>query len=289
MPTFIMRRFIEVNLILATLSLIGSNSSVFINVAFSSDFQSPRTAALGGAGHAGPVLNDAIYLNPSFTAFLQSYGLAINYIRALRPAPHPHYNLSVLDGRSELFQAGVGYTRREHNNFIHIGAAKSFVKRIGVGLGGKFGTFQDGTPLAKDMTASLTLIPIAWVQAAIIVDNILSEDVGKRLGWEREFILGTKVNLMKLILAYADPHWAPDLDEGAWGFEGGLELALFSDFFLRGGLFRSAHVPFLNGRGSGYGFGAGWMAPRLAVDYAFSSAASGVIGTSHAFGLTVYF
>ena len=176
-------------------------------------------------------------------------------------------------------------TRREHNNFIHIGAAKSFVKRIGVGLGGKFGTFQDGTPLAKDMTASLTLIPIAWVQAAIIVDNILSEDVGKRLGWEREFILGTKVNLMKLILVYADPHWAPDLDEGAWGFEGGLELALFSDFFLRGGLFRSAHVPFLNGRGSGYGFGAGWMAPRLAVDYAFSSAASGVIGTSHAFGL----
>ena len=120
MPTFIIRRFIEVNLILATLSLIGSNSSVFINVAFSSDFQSPRTAALGGAGHAGPVLNDAIYLNPSFTAFLQSYGLAINYIRALRPAPHPHYNLSVLDGRSELFQAGVGYTRREHNNFIHI-------------------------------------------------------------------------------------------------------------------------------------------------------------------------
>ena len=35
-----------------------------------SDYQSPRTAALGGAGHASPLLNDAIYLNPSFSSFM---------------------------------------------------------------------------------------------------------------------------------------------------------------------------------------------------------------------------
>ena len=40
---------------------------------WAADFQSPRTAALGGAGHAAPMLNDAIYLNPSFVSFMPSY------------------------------------------------------------------------------------------------------------------------------------------------------------------------------------------------------------------------
>src|SRR4051812_23643954 len=47
---------------------------------WASDFHSPRTAALGGAGHAGPLLNDGVYLNPSFASFLPSYSVSGNLL-----------------------------------------------------------------------------------------------------------------------------------------------------------------------------------------------------------------
>src|SRR5689334_537537 len=87
-----------------------------------SDFHSPRTAALGGAGHAGPLLNDAIYLNPSYASLLPAYSISANYVafRGTETLPddsHPYsgnnFNLSVQDGHTEAFQAGLGYTRRD--------------------------------------------------------------------------------------------------------------------------------------------------------------------------------
>src|ERR1035437_8251713 len=100
------------------------------------EYQSPRTLGLGGAGRATPLLNDAIYLNPSYASFAPVYSLASGYT-SIRPGGR-NYNLSIQDSRTELFQAGVGFTKREGDSAVNIGASKLVVERLGFGLGSKF-------------------------------------------------------------------------------------------------------------------------------------------------------
>src|SRR5947209_4004303 len=104
-------------LVFSTALILGS----FGLSAQGSDFQSARTAALGGAGHAGPMLNDAIYLNPSYASFLPTYAIGGNWVTFNGKDDHfkgRAANLTVQDGRNEYFQAGVGYTLREDGSFV---------------------------------------------------------------------------------------------------------------------------------------------------------------------------
>ena len=122
---------------------------LFAKSASASDFHSPRTDALGGSGHASPLLTDAIYLNPSFTSFSNTHALSFDYLAyccgtVTTPQGISDYyghnlNVSVLDGSPDsLFQAGAGFTRRDDASFVHLGASKSFLQKFGVGIGSKF-------------------------------------------------------------------------------------------------------------------------------------------------------
>jgi hypothetical protein len=265
--------------------------------AFASDFWSPRTAALGGAGHAGPLLNDAIYLNPSYTSLLPTYGFSGNYFTYagtggddLPPRGHG-LNISIQDGRSELFQAGAGYTSRADGTMLHIGASKSAVQRTGLGLGGKFFFPSDGTrKMIADGSVSFTGLPYDFLQISAIVDNIVQSEDEKAHGFFREYTLGTKANLESILLLYFDPHLTPDDPvNNSFGYEMGVEWPIMQDFFLRIGMFKNANVALANIRGRGYSFGFGWIAPRISLDYGFVRVVDPATFNGHVFGFTVYF
>jgi len=272
-----------------------------------SDFHSPRSAALGGAGHAGPLLNDAIYLNPSFTSFLPTYSISASFLLFSGPPVKTplgdadyhgrYYNLSVQDGRTELFQAGVGYTVRENFNTLHIGASKSFIKKLGFGAGMKFFfPHKEGTSGAQDITLSTTWATTGWLQLALVADNMLQTERSKSFGLYREILIGSKINIMGIVMLYFDPHYTPDLPDSSlrFGHELGLEVTLLSDIFFRLGNFRNAKVPFQAGaHGRGYGIGIGWVAPKISLDYGISRVIESYEGlpraTAHTFGATVFF
>ncbi|MEO5968881.1 MAG: hypothetical protein ABIQ95_03055 [Bdellovibrionia bacterium] len=267
--------------------------------AVGSDFHSPRTDALGGAGHAAPLLSDAIYLNPSFGSFNQVHSLSFNYLTysggtIQRPeGPIDYYghnaNISILDGTAEqLFQAGVGYTRRDDLNILHVGTSKSFVQNYGVGLGAKFIFPNDGTGnRITDATFSASGIFNDWIQSSLIIDNLW--EAAPNLGFYREVILGTKINVMKIVLFYLDPHWSPTLGDSTFGYEAGVEFPFMSDLFLRAGTFKNSTIPYQAQRGDGYGLGFGWLAPKLSLDYAYSRAFIPIAGYSHNLGATIFF
>ncbi len=272
----------------------------YCTVSFASDFHSPRTEALGGAGHASPLLSDALYLNPSFTSFTQTHAFSLNYLLFSGPpittanGPTDYYgnnlNMSVIDGTSEsLFQAGVGYTRRDDATLIHVGASKSIIQRFGVGIGAKF-VFPKNSVYTRftDANLSFTALVSSWFQSSIIVDNLF-ESANPALNFKREFILGTKFNVNPFFLLYLDPHFTPTLSQDKFGYQAGVELPFFKDFFVRLGLFKNSMVPFQAIRGNGFGFGGGWIAPKLSLDYAFSHVLSPQAATVHNFGFTVYF
>lgn len=281
--------------------LLATSYFLFSTQLFASDFHSPRTDALGGAGHASPLLCDSIFINPSFGSFTQTHSLSFNYMtygngtKETNQGTIPYYghniNISVLDGTPEsLFQAGVGYTRRDDSSIVHISASKQVIPKLSFGIGTKFIFPNDssGTRLIEG-TASGTLLLTEWLQASAILDNALGNAQDK--GFYREYILGTKFNIMGIVLIYADPHLFANLpqDQKAFGYEAGVEFPFAIDVFLRGGIFKNSTIPYQAQRGDGYGLGFGWVAPKLSLDYAFSRAISPVSANSHNFGITVYF
>jgi hypothetical protein len=266
--------------------------------AWASDFHSPRTEALGGAGHATPLLTDAVYLNPSYHSFMTTHAFSFTYLTysggSLDSIPNYHgnnMNLSIIDGSPEsLFQAGVGYTRRDDNNFIHIGASKKIIHQLGVGLGLKFIFPNDpsgGTIAESSLSASSIIFD--WLQASLLVENLLQSAVTN--GFYREFTLGTKINLQSLLLIYIDPSWVPSLpsDQAQWGLEAGLEIPVFKDFFVRAGKFQNASIPYQARRGNGFGVGVGWLGPKISFDYAFSHVTSPIPTATHTVGTSIYF
>lgn len=269
--------------IVALLLILGGSPAETL----ASDLQSPRTVALGGAGRANPLLNDSITLNPSYTSLLPSYSVAANY---LKPDAGMIYNVSIQDGRTELFQAGLSFTKRSEGKLISFGASKAFVKRYGVGLGGKVFYDNAQAETVHEMNVSATFLALPWLQAAFMADNLIQNETSKRHAFYREFALGTKFNIQRMLLIYVDPHLIPDLPgSSSFGHEVGVELAVMKDVFLRAGRFTRSKLPTAMEYGSGTGLGFGWIGPRLSMDYAFSRTETPRRENTHVMGITMYF
>ncbi len=255
------------------------------------EYQSPRVMSLGGASRAGPVLNDSTYLNPSFASFTPLYTLFGGWTSFDKKR---NYSVSVQDTRTELFQAGLAFTRREQNAAITIGASKKIIDGLSVGIGSKIIIDDFTNAMTQDMTLSTSLIMIQDFNAAFVVDNLLQSKSGAQRNLYRTFTLGTKYKVMDVIHTYVDPHYSPSYSGGKKaGFGAGAEVSLLSDFAFRLGRFVNSEVPHLHTRGNGYSFGGGWVGPRLTVDYAFHrtlevQSGSGA-GLAHAASFTVFF
>ncbi len=256
------------------------------------DFFSPRSAGIAGSGIAGPLLNDSLFMNPSYASFLPTYAVGLTwatYGSQDNPIHGRAYSVSVQDGRNSLFQAGLAYTVRQDHSFIHLGASKSFIQNWGVGLSGKFFFNSPNKTNGQELSLSSTYVFSPWIQTAVVVDNLLGSAKGRPAGLYREFKAGAKFNIDKILLVYLDPHYVPDLAADRFGHSIGIEFVMMRDLFLRIGNYRNANVPHLNLRGDGYGFGLGWVAPRISIDYGISRTVDPVSVTTHIIGATSFF
>jgi hypothetical protein len=238
------------------------------------DYQSPRMAGMGGAGHGGPILTDAIYLNPAMISMLNAYSVSISSNKFKGPddsEPRGRVvNLSIQDGTNDLFQAGVGYTQKSYNRQVNLGASSRVFEKYGIGIGGKYLFGSDSIPNAQDAIVSMVGAPLTWMQFGVVIDNAFQSTKMKAWNQYREIILGTKFNIQKILLVYADPHVIPDKAGDTFGYELGAELPIFTDLYIRGGLNKNSFQSHLGQYGDGHGFGIGWSFPRISFDAAFS-------------------
>ncbi len=241
---------------------------------YATDYQSPRTAGLGGAGHAGPILTDAIYMNPAMMPFNPAYTMSISHESFGGPdGSEPRgkvQNASIQDGTNPLFQAGLGYTRKSYGNMVNVGASTRVFDKFGVGVGGKFMFGSTSRESAQDVTVGGLGNFLPWFQSGVIVDNALSSDKSRQWNSGREIIVATKFNIEKIMLIYVDPHYAPAKTGSHFGYEAGFEVPLMQDLFIRAGLNRDSFQPQLGYYGDGFGFGFGWSFPRMSIDMALS-------------------
>lgn len=239
--------------------------------ASATDYHSPRSAGMGGAGHAAPILNDGIYMNPAMIAMLPAYSVSVSHESVSGPSnTEPQMlvqNASIQDGTNSLFAAGVGYTRKTYGREVNVGAATR-IQAYGVGIGGKFLFGSDSRDSAQDAILSATGPVTDWLQSGLIVDNLFES--GKTKSWNqyREIVVGLKANVQKILLLYVDPHVIPGKPGDSFGYEVGAELPLFSDLYFRGGWNKNSFQPALGAYGHGHGFGLGWAFPRISLDLA---------------------
>ena len=249
------------------------------------EFHSARTLSLGGAGRATPLLTDSIYLNPSYASFAPVYSLSGTY-ESLNPSGR-NYNVSIQDSRTELFQGGVGFTKRENDSVVNIGASRRAINTLGVGIGSKFVINDQTRKMTSDFIFSTTYLALQWMYATVIIDNVLAN-------LDRTFYIGMKFIPTKNVNIYLDPFYTPEYSGGKKaGYHLGLEFGLMADFFFRIGKYQDAEIPYLGTRGNGFGIGAGWLGPRLSLDYTLSRALQtnrqDSMITVNSFSTTVFF
>jgi hypothetical protein len=233
--------------------------------AFASDYQSPRTLALGGAGHAAPLISDAVFLNPSMGSMLPVYSVSGGYLWSDQGR---NYSVGIQDSRTELFQAGLAFTRREGFGVVNVGASRGFLERFGVGLGAKF-YMPDNGGITQDFSVSGTVLITREATVSFLIDNLVQNSLMRNFGNARDFILGTRLTVFESITLFMDPHYSPDYRLGKKaGARFGAELQVMTDFYLRLGRTLNAPIAYMNARGTGFGFGAGWIGPKIAIDYA---------------------
>ncbi|MEN9724436.1 MAG: hypothetical protein RJB38_2422 [Pseudomonadota bacterium] len=264
-------------------------------LAHSNEFRSPRSASLGGAGHANPLLNEAAYQNPSFASMLPVYSWSANF-KALAENRGRAYNLSVLDGRSDLFQAVAAYTVRDEYSSLHLGVSKKLAPTLSVGVGGKFFFTKNSSAVQnfRTINASATMQIFDRLQAALILDNLATSSPAVDLALERQAILGTKIRASEHLVFYFDPRASLTKDLNIsespnWGYETGAEISVFKDFYFRLGKFRNISHPDVRKKSDGFGYGIGWVAPRISLDFAVERIQMPLDRLTYNWGFTLYF
>ena len=255
------------------------------------EYQSPRTLALGGAGRAAPLLNDSIYLNPSYASFTPIYSASGGYTWFNQGR---NYNVSVQDSRTEMFQAGVAYTKREQSAALSFGASRAIIEHLGVGLGSKTILDNGTNKMTTDFLFSTSFLATSFMYTTLVIDNLIESTGSKQKNLSRTFFLGFKFIPTHEVEIFIDPLYSPNYNKGSKnGYSAGVEFGLLADFYLRFGKFKNAEVPHLNTRGEGFGMGVGWIGPRINFDYAMNrvtaSHAGDPLTTAHALSTTIFF
>jgi len=183
-----------------------------------SDFQSPRTTGLGGAGHAAPFLTDAIYLNPSHLYLLPFFGAGASYLyheagffpSTTGTAVGSNYNLSVMASSRQLpVQFGAGYTRRDDGTLIHFAASFGLWDRFSLGVGAQFLTTPSGNLIGSpDMGLSMSMTVSTSFRLALVADHVLGALQSN--GFLTEIILGSKWQITPEWSFLVDPHFGTD-------------------------------------------------------------------------------
>ena len=235
------------------------------------DYFSPRTAGLGGAGRAGPLGTDSIYLAPAMTSFQKTYAISSSfdgYTGHDDTEPRGRvFNGSIVDGTNEMFQAGIGYTRRADATLFHFGASKALTNWLGFGIGGKRMFEHPGRDTVNQGTASTVVDIFSFLKAAITVDNLNEDRKSRTWNLYREYGLGLKASLRNILLLYYDPSYTPNLPQSKFGQAMAAELMVFQGFYVRYGINRNVIQANLGEYGRGIGYGGGFIFPKLSIDF----------------------
>lgn len=263
--------------ILALMLLMGQSSWAQIR-----DFQTSRLDSTAGAGVASVLSTEAAILNPAASAFFsgstfayQRYSTSLNNKSDERVAASdkfPSKNTSqglFMSDHDGPVKGGVAYIKQDENNYqreqiiTHGAAAVGTSAAVGVSYRYLQDTLPPGTSHRHDIGHQLS---VGYIQVLdektiiglTVVDPTRSTPNEERVMGGLTYSFADKLSL----IADVGTQYTKNAKE-KYFWRGAVQLQVFDDFFIRAGKFYD------NIRESkGYGWGIGWIGPRLGVEFA---------------------
>jgi hypothetical protein len=265
--------------ILALMLLMGQSSWAQIR-----EFQTSRLVSTAGAGVASVLSTEAAVLNPATSTFFEGSSFSYQrYTTSLRnqseerknanddfPGQNTTQGLFMADHDGPV-KGGVAYLKQDENNYQREHIITHGAAPIGesTSMGLSYHYLQDVLPKGSSnrhqshhqLTAGLVqIVDDKTVVGLVLVDPTRTTPNEERLIAGLQYAFADKLTL----IADVGTQYTEDVKE-KYLWRGALQLQLFDDFFFRAGKFYD------NIRGTkGFGWGAGWIGPRLGVEFAQS-------------------
>lgn len=236
------------------------------------DYWSPRTAALGGAGHAAPLLTDAIYMNPAMASFINGYTGSVSFTRFSGPDENEPKgrirHFSVIDSTNPDFQSGLGFTQTSYGSLWHGILSRRFMDNLlAAGIGVKHLGGSGSRASSTNFSLGAISSPLPWAAIGLYIENLKQSPTTLQWSEYRSVTLGLKANIQNALMVYVDPRFAANLPR-SMGYSAGLEIPIVKDGFIRIGRSKNSFQPNLGSYGDGVGFGTGFIFPRFGIDFA---------------------
>lgn len=245
------------------------------------NWQSTKTASLGGAGIASPTMTEGLYLNPAMFAFFTNSSFYFqNKDSSLEPVntarttqfgdqnPPEGFSAAITDGSNNA-KGGFSYTDQE----------ESATKRKKYSFG--FGNTIDGN---SSLGISYSYVQEQFNEGSNEINNklhigsigylnILSPQLSFAVTWNdpawsdrynSKTILGihyTPVERISLLLDFG--HDIKRSVNKTFNYAVATEIEVYTDIYARFGMFQDKILNI-----EGQGFGLGWVGPRLGLEFA---------------------
>ena len=246
------------------------------------EFQTTRLNSSAGAGVASILSTEAAILNPAAAAYFeegaisyQSYKANLqkkNDARDTIPDKFSKQNLSqalFISDYSGKVKGGVAYIDQAENRYDRTRAIFHAASPMGKtsALGFSYNYINDRLPsgtknrhrVHHQMNVGLTEILSEDLTMGLVI-----QDVTRTTPGEERVLLGFQYKLTEKIVAIADTgaqYTKSYKKDNLW--RAALQVNLFQDVFVRGGKFEDNVQDF-----RGYGWGIGWIGPRLGIEFA---------------------
>lgn len=260
--------------ILAVLLFMGQSSWAQIR-----DYQTTRLLSTSGAGVGSILSTEAAILNPASAAFfdVNSSSMQVSQLSLSDESKERSDKFRKNDRTQGYFvsdnkgpvKGGVGYIQQKENHFerqrMSMHAASLIGKNSSFGLNYQYiqDTFPRNSRPRRDFSHVLNA-GFTYIISNDLILGVVARDLTRTLTNEEKVIVGLQYTLsdkINLILDYGFLYSRSYHNHFYWA--SGVQLSLFKDVYVRGGLFEDQITHF-----KGYSWGASWVGPRLGIEFA---------------------
>ncbi len=267
----------------AFLSFLFLNIMIINTNYASTDFETTRLMATGGAGVASMLVEEATILNPAPLAFFNISSLyynksdatitdssSIDDIDYSEGSEAKNSSMIITDAKGNL-KGSISYFKKTYKTDTTKQLAASLASVIGKSSGmGITYVFNINTSNDEDSWKSkenYVNIGITHVIGHHLILGLVVFDPFNQTDKKPLAIIGTQFNYLDFITLILDigADYTKNLSSSSL-YKAALQIKVFSDFFIRFGTFESK-IP--AERGSG--IGAGWVGPKIAINIAIKN------------------
>lgn len=246
------------------------------------EFQTTRLNSTGGAGVASVLSTEAALLNPATAAFFDGSSFSYHNVSTSLRKESDERDINSDDFASRnksqgIFMAdhngpvkgGVSYITQDENNYEReqIALHTSAPITQSTGLGFSYRYIQDELPKGsknRRQTHHQMAVGMLFIADEDTIIGLTVVDPTRTTPGEERAIAGLQYSVADKLTLIADvgTRYTKDVrQKHLW--RAAAQLTLFDDFFFRVGKFSD-----MIRENKGYGWGIGWIGPRLGVEFA---------------------